>query len=456
MKRPARASHRMYRIYDGSQLSLVMRSLAAVLVVGVGVVGPQRRAVASGFALREESAKLMGMAYAGTAAVAEDATTGFYNVAGLTRIRQGSLVGTVTGVLLNLDFHADSSTAFGQPVSGTTDADPTRNVAIPSFHAAWRLDERWVLGFGATGPYGLEIKYPADSVVRYVATKSELTTYNLNPMIAYRITDQWSVGAGFNAQYVQAKLEQKLAIPIPGAPDGSIFVKPDDWSWGANCGILYEPTSAMRFGIAYRSQISYTLSGPAKVANVPFFTNGSISADLTLPDTVTASALVTVLPNLELVGDLSWTHWGVFQQLQGTFNNGLPPLVIQEDFRDTWRAALGFNYALSDAWAVRMGGSFDQSPVTNSNRTVRIPDSNRWFLGAGVGYHVTESLVVDFAYLHIFFDGGTVNETAQVPGAPNIQGAYTDGAGDLLGLQVSYNFDHLSELYGQLRDRFGG
>lgn len=130
------------------------------------------------------------MAYAGTAALAEDATSGYYNVAGLTRIKQGSVVGTVTGFLLTLDFHPTSSTVYGQPVSGSTGVDPTRNVLVPSFHAAWRLDERWVLGFGVTAPYGLELKYPSDSVVRYVATKSELLTYNFNPMIAYRINDQ--------------------------------------------------------------------------------------------------------------------------------------------------------------------------------------------------------------------------------------------------------------------------
>jgi len=457
MKRRMRARHRG-RKHGGWQLASTTRVIsrvAALLVACVGTMGPHR-ASASGFALNEQSAKLTGMAFAGTAALAEDATSGYYNVAGLTRIKQGSFAGTVTGFLLDLDFHATSSTVFGQPVTGGTDADPLRNVAVPSFHAAWRLSDRWVIGFGMTTPYGLEIKYPTDSVVRYVATKSELLTYNFNPMIAFRITDQWSVGAGFNAQYAQAKLEQKIAIPIPSAPDGDVLVKPDGWSWGANCGILYEPTSTMRFGIAYRSQISYTLAGGATVRNVPFFKSGRMKAELTLPDTVTASALVGVLPNLQVLGDLSWTHWAVFNQLQAVFNNGLPDLVIAENFRDTWRGSLGFNYDITDAWAVRMGGAFDQSPVTNSTRTVRIPDSNRWLLGAGTGYHVTQSLVVDFAYLHVFFAGGTVNETSQVPGAPNIQGVYTNGTGDLLALQVTYNFDHVSELYDQLRERFSG
>ncbi|MEO8603886.1 MAG: OmpP1/FadL family transporter [bacterium] len=434
---------------------LASRAVVGLLTACICALAPAR-VLASGFALNEENAKLMGMAFAGTAALAEDATSGYYNVAGLTRIKQGSFAGTVTGYLLNLDFQATSSDVYGQPVSGTAAVDPTRNAVVPSFHAAWRLDDRWVLGFGVTAPFGLETKYPADSVVRYVATKSVLATYNFNPMIAYRINEQWSVGAGFNAQYAQAKLEQKIAIPIPMARDGDILVKPDDWSFGANCGILFEPTPDMRFGVGYRSQISYTLGGSATVRNIPGFKSGSVKADLTLPDSVTASAVIGVLPKLQLLGDLSWTHWSVFHELDGTFNNGLPNLMVAEDFRDTWRASLGFNYDITDAWAVRMGGAFDQSPVTNSTRTVRVPDSNRWLLGLGAGYHLTKSLIVDFAYLHVFFDGGPVSETAQVPGAPNIQGEYTNGAGDLLALQLTYNFDHFSELYGQLRGRFDG
>jgi long-chain fatty acid transport protein len=119
-----------------------------------------------------------------------------------------------------------------------------------------------------------------------------------------------------------------------------------------------------------------------------------------------------------------------------------------------WRASLGFNYDLTARWSVRMGGAYDQSPVTDANRTVRIPDSDRWFLGAGVGYRLTDSLVVDFGYLHIFFAGGTVDQTAQQPGAPTISGTYDNGTGDLLALQVAYNFDHLLDAYDQLTQRF--
>jgi len=87
---------------------------------------------------------------------------------------------------------------------------------------------------------------------------------------------------------------------------------------------------------------------------------------------------------------------------------------------------------------------------------VRIPDSDRWLLGVGAGYQLTRSLALDFAYLHVFFDDGTVNETAQVLGSPMIQGTYSNGTADLLALQVTYNFDHLTDLYHEVQSAMHG
>jgi long-chain fatty acid transport protein len=233
-------------------------------------------------------------------------------------------------------------------------------------------------------------------------------------------------------------------------------VRLNNWAYGANFGILFEPSEMARFGINYRSQISYSLSGPAKVSGIPGIKSGNVESSVTVPDTVTASAVVNVLPELQLLGNLTWTHWDVFDQLEATFDNGLPNLVIWEDFRDTWNAALGANYDITKEWAVRMGFAFDQSPVTDNNRTVRLPDANRWFLSAGVGFHLTDDIVFDLGYMHVFIEDGTVNETDEQPGNANIRGNYTGGRADLFAFQGTYNFDHLFEFYDSLKQRFTG
>ncbi len=418
---------------------LVGRRTVAVLATLVLVGSVSSRAGASGFALRESSARLMATTFAGSAALAEDATTGFYNVAGLTRIREISLAATITDYLLTGEFEATSSTNFGMPVTGERTVDPSRDAYVPSVHAAYRLHDRWVLGLGLTVPFGLESKYPADSVVRYLATKSILSTYNINPMIAYRINEQWSVGVGFNAQYLEAKLEQKFQLP-PDPNDADILVRLSDWGFGANAGVLFEPSDRARFGVSYRSQISFDLSGPVQLGGFPGLTDGKVDSSVTMPDNVTASAVVYVLPELALLGSLTWTNWSVFDQLDATFDNGLPPLTIEENFRDTWFGALGASYDINRMWSVRMGFAFDQAAVSDKHRTVRIPDTNRWLLGAGVGIQPLDEIVFDFGYMHIFAEDGSINETALQPGSPNVRGNIRDSRGDLIAFQVTYNF----------------
>jgi len=435
-----------------------MTQRAVAIAVGaawLATLAGAARVQASGFALDAASVKLLATSYAGRAAWCDDASAGWYNVAGLSRTRQGSFVGTSEGYLIDLDFQATSSTVYDKPVFGETDVSAGRDAWVPAFHAAWRLHPRWVVGLGVTAPFGLEVYYPADSAARYVATKSNLLTYNVNPNISYRINEQWSVGAGFNAMYFQAKLEQKILVPLPVNRDGDLFVKLDSWGWGANAGVLYEPTPELRFGLAYRSQITFDLGGPAKVADVPGIGNGRVSASVTTPDSVDLSGFWQVLPQLQLLGDLQWTHWDVFQELVADFDNGLPQYRVLEDFRDTWSFGLGANYQVTPEWVLRFGWGFDQSPVTNNNRTVRLPDSNRWLISAGVGYQLVESLAIDFGYLHAFFDGGTVNETDELPGNANVQGNYS-AAADVVGLQITYNFARLFQGWDELGARFGG
>jgi long-chain fatty acid transport protein len=169
---------------------------------------------------------------------------------------------------------------------------------------------------------------------------------------------------------------------------------------------------------------------------------------------VILSGMTTVIEKLQLMGDLVWTHWSRFDEIDASFSPpipiagglaSIPSLNIAEDFRDTWRGSLGFNYQGGEMWSVRMGGAFDQSPVTNNKRTVRIPDSNRWFASIGGTFNVSEDFAIDLAYMYVLLEDGTVNETQEGPTNVNVnvQGEYTNGSAQLLSLQLTYSFDHL-------------
>src|SRR5262245_41348554 len=146
-------------------------------VVGVGVVCiavlPEG-ARASGFFLLEESARLQGMSYAGTAALAEEASTVYYNPAGMSRIKDWSA--SQSGFLVAIQTELENATAtnFGQPVTGpngSNSSTPGTNSPVGATMFAKRLNDQLVAGFAFTVPFGLEFRYPNDSIARFVATK---------------------------------------------------------------------------------------------------------------------------------------------------------------------------------------------------------------------------------------------------------------------------------------------
>ena len=85
-----------------------------------------------------------------------------------------------------------------------------------------------------------------------------MLTVNINPSLAYKVSDSFSVGAGLVAEHAEATLSQALSNG-PGAPDGFTEVKGDDWSYGWNVGFMYHPDPTFRaeLDIDQRSVISW-------------------------------------------------------------------------------------------------------------------------------------------------------------------------------------------------------
>lgn len=87
---------------------------------------------------------------------------------------------------------------------------------------------------------------------------------------------------------------------------------------------------------------------------------------------------------------------------------------------------------LDDSWTVRGGFTFDGSPVSDAqHRTPRIPDSNRYWLAAGVSYKLSESTNLDLSYAHLFVKDA--NTSLSSPTAGNLSGNWNSSV-DILAL----------------------
>ena len=425
---------------------------AGITALFFGLAGT---AYAAGFALNEQSGSGVGVAFAGAAASGEDASTVFYNPAAMVRISGTLLSVGVHGVMPDLTFNNQGSftgPAGGPfvPLTGGNGGGAAKGVVVPNFYLVTDISPNIKYGFGVSAPFGLATEYNGDWVGRYQALKSTIQTYNLNPSLAYKVNDILSFGAGFNAQYINGQFSKAidfglLSGGVPQSADGSVEASGNSWAYGYNLGTLFRFPTATRVGIAYRSTVHQTLVGSASYSNVPAalsadprFANNKMTAAITLPDSISLSAVQEIGDKWELLSDVTFTRWSYFNQLAFVSANGQIS-VTPENWRNTFRGSLGASYRYSDRLKLRAGGGFDQSPVRDGFRTAAIPDSHRKILAAGLNYKYSKADSLDFAYQHLFFNNAGIANNQLASGAGFLIGTYNVDA-NILSLQYNHEF----------------
>jgi long-chain fatty acid transport protein len=430
------------------------------LCFGVFFLLASAKTLAAGFALDQHSAAELGTAYAGAAAVAEDPSTIADNPAGLVRLDRPQFVVSGTLVVPSLPFTNDGSTLItGTPISGPN-ADGGSAVPLPNVFASTPLTQDLALGLGVFPSFGLATDYPADWVGRYHAQTTNLTSIDFAPTIAYRVAPMLSIGLSPVARYTKITLSNAVdfgtigagfGIPgaVPGADDGSVKIKASDWSFGVNAGILLEPTTTTRVGIAYFYNNAAHLSGSAQfgrstIGNIVSaasgaFVNTGVSGAVDYPNHLNVGMVQRLSPDLDIRAGVTWTQWSSFRELLIAFANpAQPDAVTNENWRDTYNIALGMTYTPAPNWVLRTGISYEQTPVRDASfRTPRLPDANRITPAIGAGYKLTDSTTIDLAYEHIF--GGSVGLDVVSPTGDTLIGK-TKLSADLVALQLTVRY----------------
>jgi len=461
------------------------------LALGAGQVS------AAGFALQENSGSGLGNAYAGGAAAAEDAATIWSNPAGMQKIKTNQVVAAINYIQPSMKFSNGASLpAANQPLGGEG-GDAGSGNWVPNLYLLVPINKDWTFGLGVNAPFGLVTEYDSGWIGRYQALKSDVKTYNINPAISWQALPTLSLGAGASYQHLKGTFTSNVnysgallsAAVIAGVPPGSptfnaiaqltpgydsfASVTGDDSSWGWNVGALWDLNKDNRIGIAWRSDISYHLEGNADFTN-PTITlppgtppqlagtiaalsagvnqkrlyNGAITSDIKLPGIANISWFGHVSDRWDVMADAQWTHWSTVQNLTFSRTDGTGVLAQTPlNFDDAWRFALGANYYYDPQWKFRMGVAYDQSPVQDTFRTPRLPDSDRTWLAGGVQYAWTKDLKFDFGASYIWVKDGSINNSGydastgqpSVAAYGRINGNYSNNVVIVSG-QMTWNF----------------
>lgn len=457
--------------------SLILAAAVAAALPGL--------AQASNFQLSEQSVTDLGDAHAGGAAYASDASTIWYNPAGLTRLSRPELDAGLSVIRIGFNFTPTTAVdATGQPLLGNNGGNAGKLGAVPFIYYSQPLNDKLAFGVGLGVPFGLATSYNADSIFRYQAIYTAVTVLNLNPTFAYKFNDNWSVGFGVDAQRMDVKLTNDVDYGavcfaelnpvnctamglVPQGHDGFFSGTASNTHVGFNAGILWQ-NDTTRVGFSYRARIKHDLTGSAGFTNAPaifagqgLFQNQGISAQFTTPQIASLSFYQKLNDQWSLLADWTYTGWSSFQNLTIKFSDpNQPPASVDEGLSNVSRVSLGTSYRFNDAWTFRGGIAYDKTPApdpgapcntltppslatcsnaVNASRTARLPDADRKWIAIGASWHTSDHSQWDIAYAHLFLNNHIPFSQLNAAGGDYISGQFKADA-DILGVQYIYRF----------------
>ncbi len=411
-------------------------------------------ALGAGFQLKEQSGSLQGLSFAGASAKADDASVMFYNPAGITRLKGTQGHANLSLINPSAKFNNDASgfTAAAVPaatahtVNDGEGGDAGSLAAIPAIYAVSSMDNGVRYGLAINTPYGLKTEYNDDWVGRYYAIKSELMTINVAPTVAWKVNEEWSLGAALNIQYAEAELTNATRLNNVALADALTTLKGNDLGFGFRVGTMYEPTDSTRIGLAYQSGIHHKLEGDVKTilgsTLIGAASTDNAEAKLRTPDVASLGVYHKLNDRLAVMGELAWTNWSVFENLT-VVNSDTGSVLsnVEEKWDDSYFMALGMEYNPCNCPNKRFqfGVAYDQTPVDDEYRTFRIPDEDRLWVSFGYGQEWGEDKSFTVGYSHIFVDDASVVENASSTAKGVVSGSF-DASVDILSANFKMKF----------------
>ncbi|AMF94927.1 aromatic hydrocarbon degradation protein [Vibrio fluvialis] len=420
------------------------------IAVACGLASVSNLTQAAGFQLAEYSATGLGRAYAGEAAIADNAGSQWRNPAMLTYLKGTQISAGALYVNPNVDVEGDVS--FYGNTSSTSSSDYANDAVIPNFYISHQVNEKWALGLAFGTNYGMETELDSGFAASHFGDEAMVTTMEANANIAYQLTETVSIGGGI--RYVMGEGHFGAKSPSQtealGLTKGTTlkYMEGDDTSWGWQAGAAWQMTPNNRVGFAYKSEVDLKLSGSA---NMYVQSYGKVLSDtgymmLTLPATAELSTYHQLTDQFALHTSINWTDWSSFEKLQAELDTMGTVMVKEENWKDNYRFAVGATYQVDPKLALRSGVAYDTAAVSTKNRTITIPETDRIWLSVGAGYDVTEQLTLDAAFTYIFAKDADILESRGYDSDNSAEkvGGQFDGqmTGNvwIVGVQASYRF----------------
>lgn len=400
---------------------------------------------AAGFQLAEYSATGLGRAYAGEAAMADNASAQWRNPAMLTYLNGTQVSTGAIYVNPNVDVHGDVT--LGNSSRSAESNDYANDAVIPNFYLSHQINETLVAGLALGTNYGMETELGSDFAASHFGDEAMVKTMEANANLGYQLTDAISIGGGVRYVIGEGHFGATSPAQSPLVQGTTLkYMEGEDTAWGWQAGAAWQINPSNRVGLTYKSEVDLKLSGTAKIFTGTTVFNDAGYMVLTMPATAEIASFHQVTDKLALHGSINWTDWSSFEKLEAELDKLGTQMVKEENWKDNYRFALGATYQLDSKLALRSGVAYDMGAVSDQNRTITIPETDRIWLSIGAGYDVTEQFTVDAGFTYIVAKDASIKESRGYESddkAAAVGGTFTGqttGSVWLLGVQASYRF----------------
>ncbi len=395
-----------------------MRKFLAFILATV-LAAPSAFAVGSGgFENAQFSAKSLALSDAVTATPDEPAAIS-YNPAGIVDLPGVQVQGSST--FTSIFTWKESSQYTDMRSSGTINIIPTGYITV---NPGQIFCDRLAFGVGIDSPFGMMNKYPGDDpAVNYTGRKNFLKMFSIKPVVAAKVTDKWSIGAGpvwyriYDFGMIAGYPNYNGGAQI--APDGQMRLNANGNRFGWQLGTLYKFNEHHRLGFYFRSPVTVKTKGKLKVegsafgalgplyglpASGPNFETGA-TTKVNLPMNLTFGYAYQPTKKTYYELDFTWSRWKSFKG----FNASLAPTGRLDDFglqgateiarwKNGYGIEFGVSHQLTEKLTLRGGSFFFWTPIQERNFSPNVPDASRAALSLGIGYKLTENITFDLSY----------------------------------------------------------
>ena len=408
--------------------------------VAVGLLSTSTVTQAAGFQLAEYSATGLGRAYAGEAAIADNAGSQWRNPALLTYL-EGTQV-SVGAIYVDPNIDIDGTSTSGGTSTPSNSSDFAHSAVIPNFYVSHKYNDKFALGFAAGTNYGMETDLGTDFGGANHGNEASVTTMELNLNAAYQVLESVSIGGGIRYIMAEGSFGATAASTLPVGTTLK-YMEGDDTAWGWQVGTAWQINENNRLGFTYKSEVDLTLEGHAKgfafnMANPNAHKPGSM--DLALPATAELASFHQLTEKVAVHASVNWTNWSSFKELVADFPTESVP-IKEENWEDNYRFAIGTTYQMTPKLALRSGIAYDTSAVSEEHRTATIPETDRTWLSIGAGYQWSEQLTLDAGFTYILAKDAKMveDDASSAPFGGDFEGEVT-GSIWLVGIQANYRF----------------